>query len=205
MAKVIDMNKENYTWLQLDFLKELVNRGGGNAATSISQLINKPVNMEVPTIEILDYNQVYEDIMAEDKVVNAVIMRMLGDAEGVFLYTIDDDACTKLVKMMLPEDIFLTDELKNSTIKELVNILVSSFLNAISKIVESNLISSVPIFITDMFGAILSSVYIESGQYDENIMIIKNEFLYLGERIESSLYLVPKPGVLEKLFNKIGV
>ena len=122
-----------------------------------------------------------------------------------FLYTIDDDACTKLVKMMLPEDIFLTDELKNSTIKELVNILVSSFLNAISKIVESNLISSVPIFITDMFGAILSSVYIESGQYDENIMIIKNEFLYLGERIESSLYLVPKPGVLEKLFNKIGV
>ena len=44
-----------------------------------------------------------------------------------FLYTIDDDACTKLVKMMLPEDIFLTDELKNSTIKELVNILVSSF------------------------------------------------------------------------------
>ena len=86
MAKVIDMNKENYTWLQLDFLKELVNIGGGNAATSISQLINKPVNMEVPTIEILDYNQVYEDIMAEDKVVNAVIMRMLGDAEGVFIY-----------------------------------------------------------------------------------------------------------------------
>jgi chemotaxis protein CheC len=56
-----------------------------------------------------------------------------------------------------------------------------------------------------MFGAILSSVYIESEQYDENIMIIKNEFFYLGERIESSLYFVPKPNILEKLFKKIGV
>ncbi len=205
MAKVIDMSDGKYTWLQMDFLKELVNIGGGNAATSISQLIDKPVNMEVPTIEILKYDQVYEDIMAEDKIVNGVIMRMLGDAEGVFLYIIDDTACEKLSDMMLPENIPLTDELKDSVIKELVNILVSSFLNAISKMIGANLISSVPMFITDMFGAILSSVYIESGQYDESIMIIKNEFFYLGERIESSLYLVPRPGVLEKLFNKIGV
>ncbi|HEY4543031.1 MAG TPA: hypothetical protein VIG40_00165, partial [Tissierellaceae bacterium] len=61
------------------------------------------------------------------------------------------------------------------------------------------------ILTTDIFGAILSSVYIESGQYDDKIMIIKNEFLYLGKRLESSLYFVPQPGVLEKLFKKIGL
>lgn len=199
------MNKDDYTSLQVDTLKELVNIGGGNAATSISQLIDKPVDMEVPTIEILNYNEVYNQIMAEDEVINAVIMKMMGDAEGVFLYIIPEEAADMLIDMMLPEGTALDEELKDSTIKELVNILVSSFLNSISKMLEINLVSSIPIAIMDIFGAILSSVYIESGQYDENIMIIKNEFFYLGERIESSLYFVPKPGILEKLFKTIGV
>lgn len=205
MAKVLDMETSKYTSLQLDCLKELVNIGGGNAATSISQLIDKPVDMKVPTIEILDYSQVYEEIMAEDKIVDAIMMKMLGDSEGIFLYIIEKEASSKLVDMMVPKGVDISQELTDSTIRELVNILVSSFLNAISKMVEANLISSVPILITDMFGAILSSVYIESEQYDENIMIIKNEFFYLGERIESSLYFVPKPNILEKLFKKIGV
>ncbi|WP_249323150.1 chemotaxis protein CheC [Wansuia hejianensis] len=199
------MNKGKFTDLQIDIIKELVNIGGGNAATSISQLISKPVNMTVPIIEILDYNQVYENIMMEDQMVNAVVTRMLGDAEGIFLFIVNDETADNLANMMMPEGIEQTMEIRDSAIKELVNTLVSSFLNATSKEIGRSLISSVPLLTKDMFGAILSSVYIESGQYDEDIMIIKNEFSYLGEKIESSLYFVPNPGVLEKLFKIIGV
>lgn len=199
------MNKGKFTDLQIDIIKELVNIGGGNAATSISQLISKPVNMTVPIIEILDYNQVYENIMMEDQMVNAVVTRMLGDAEGIFLFIVNDETADNLANMMMPEGIEQTIEIRDSAIKELVNTLVSSFLNATSKEIGRSLISSVPLLTKDMFGAILSSVYIESGQYDEDIMIIKNEFSYLGEKIESSLYFVPNPGVLEKLFKIIGV
>ncbi|MBC8590333.1 chemotaxis protein CheC [Lachnospiraceae bacterium NSJ-29] len=199
------LNKGKFTDLQIDIIKELVNIGGGNAATSISQLISKPVNMTVPIIEILDYNQVYENIMMEDQMVNAVVTRMLGDAEGIFLFIVNDETADNLANMMMPEGIEQTMEIRDSAIKELVNTLVSSFLNATSKEIGRSLISSVPLLTKDMFGAILSSVYIESGQYDEDIMIIKNEFSYLGEKIESSLYFVPNPGVLEKLFKIIGV
>lgn len=199
------LNKGKFTDLQIDIIKELVNIGGGNAATSISQLISKPVNMTVPIIEILDYNQVYENIMMEDQMVNAVVTRMLGDAEGIFLFIVNDETADNLANMMMPEGIEQTIEIRDSAIKELVNTLVSSFLNATSKEIGRSLISSVPLLTKDMFGAILSSVYIESGQYDEDIMIIKNEFSYLGEKIESSLYFVPNPGVLEKLFKIIGV
>lgn len=204
-GRKIRLNKENYTPLQIDFIKELANVGGGNAATSISQLIKKPVNMTVPVIKIINYDELYETTMSEDTVVNAVIMKMLGDEEGTFLFVTSEGALNDLINMMLPEGIPLTDELSQSGIKELVNILVTSFLNAISKMVDINLISSVPILTMEMFGAILSSVYMESEQYDENIMIIKNEFLYRGDIIDSSLYFVPKPGVLANLFEIIGI
>lgn len=121
------------------------------------------------------------------------------------MFVTDDGASDALVKMMIPLGIEANEELTESAIKELVNILVTSYLNAIAQMVDVELIASVPLLIRDMFGAILSSLYIESEQYDENVMIIRNEFFYQGDKIESSLYFVPKPGVLSSLFKILGV
>ncbi|MGB3160714.1 MAG: chemotaxis protein CheC [Carnobacterium sp.] len=198
------MNSD-YSLMELDALKEVVNIGGGNAATSLSQLINKPVDMTVPVIEMLDYSEVYEQIMPEDAVVKAVMMRMFGDADGMFLFTVDQAASESIVKMMMLEEIDYSESLADSALQELVNILVNSFLNAIIKLLDIHLLTSVPLLTKDMFGAIMSSVYLEQGQYEESVMIIKNEFYYAGDRLESSLYFVPQPGILEKMFDLLGV
>ncbi|WP_313468946.1 chemotaxis protein CheC [Carnobacterium sp.] len=195
----------NYSMLELDALKEIINIGGGNAATSLSQLIEKPVNMTVPVIEMLDYADVYEHIMPEETVVKAVVTKMLGDAEGIFLFTVDQEASENIVTMMMPEGVAYSEQLADSALQELVNILVNSFLNAVIKLLDIHLVTSVPLLTKDMFGAIMSSVYLEQGQYEEHVMIIKNEFYYAGDRLESSLYFVPKPGILEELFKLIGV
>jgi chemotaxis protein CheC len=107
--------------------------------------------------------------------------------------------------MMMPEGIDLSQEIIDSAEKELVNILVNSFLNAIMKMIDVHLITSVPMMTEDMFGSIISSVYMEEEQFDPEILILKNEFYSLGHKIEGSLYFVPKPGVLEKLLNQLGV
>lgn len=199
------MEENRYTALEIDCLREVVNIGGGNAATSLSRLIDRPINMTVPIIEVLSYEEVYKNIMAEDEVVNTVIMNMIGDGEGTFLYVASVATMEGVAKMMMGSQDEMSEEIKNSAFLELVNITVSSFLNAVSKMMDVNLITTIPLQVTDMFGSILSSVYMETEYYDENIMIIKNEFSYNGNKIESSLYFVPRPGVLEKLFKILGV
>ncbi|MEG0339829.1 MAG: chemotaxis protein CheC, partial [Oscillospiraceae bacterium] len=44
--------------MQLDVLREIGNIGTGNAATSLSSMLQKAVNITVPTISILEYKQV---------------------------------------------------------------------------------------------------------------------------------------------------
>lgn len=199
------MNRVGYTPAQMDAMKELANVGGGNAATALSQMVYKPIGMDVPTIEILDYNEVFERMMPEDEFVVAVTMRMMGDGSGNFLFVCTEENAEKLVEMMLPNGLEGNEEVAYSAIVELVNILVTSYLNAISKLLDVSLISSVPVLVADMFGAILSSAYMETEQFDENVMIIRNEFLYKGTRVDSSLYFIPRPGVLDGLFKLIGV
>lgn len=199
------MKFDNYTLLQIDVLKELANIGGGNAATSISNLVGRPISMSIPRIEILHYEDVFKNIMCEDTMINAILIKMIGDARGYFLFVATQRDSIDLINMMVPDNTSLSEGVRVSALKELVNILVSSYLNAVTKIVRTNLISSVPLFTMDMFGAILSSVYMEVEQYDENIMIVKNEFYYKDDMIEGSLYFIPEPGVLNSLFNRIGV
>lgn len=191
--------------LQLDALKEVINIGGGNAATSLSQLINNPVQMTVPTIEVMTYDEVYQNITAEDTVVSAVMTRMIGAAEGVFLMIGEEEDMNQLAGILLPADVGNNQEMVDSALKELANILVNSFLNSVTKMLDIHLLTSIPLLTRDMFGAIVSSVYMESGIYDETVLILKNEFFYMGERMEASLYFIPTPGVLEKLIDKLGV
>lgn len=205
VKELVSIVKSNYSAIELDVLKEIINIGGGHAATSLSQLIDKPVHMTVPVIEMMDYAAVFEQIMPEETVIKAIIVRMMGDAEGVFLFTVDQQSSKDLVTMMLPADTPYSEAMADSALQELVNILVNSFLNAVMKLMDRNLITSVPIMIEDMFGAIMSSAYMEQSQYDDSIMIIKNEFYYLGDRLESSLYFIPKPGIIEKMLTALTV
>ena len=161
--------------------------------------------MTVPVIEMMAYADVYEQIMPEETVIKAIVIKMIGDAEGVFLFTVDQQFSKDLVAMMLPDNTTYSEEMANSALQELVNILVNSFLSAVMKLIDRNLITSVPIMIEDMFGAIMSSAYMEQSQYDDSIMIIKNEFYYLGDRLESSLYFIPKPGIIEKMLTALTV
>ena len=194
-----------YSKLQIDAIREISNIGGGNAATSISKLINSPVGMDVPIVEILDYENVYENIMLDDHLVNAVIVRVSGYEEGVFIYFIDNVMANRFAELMLPDGVEASETMRNSVIKELVNIMVNSFMNSTSKLLNINLDCSVPYLTIDMFGAIFSSIYLESNQYDDEIMIIKNKYSYLDQEISSSLYFIPKPGALENLFTKLGL
>lgn len=203
-AQVTHMEK-SINSIQIDALKELINIGGGNAATSISEIIDEPVNMRVPVIDIMDYEELYSTVMAEDKPVYAVMNQVYGDAGGIFLFSLTHEVVKTMTAMMLPKDIEVTSELEQSAIIELENIVVNSFLMALSKEINYNMLSSVPQLTVDMFGSIISSLYMEMGQFDEQLLIIKNEFLYLGDKIDASLYFIPYEGTLEKIFKSMGV
>lgn len=199
------MSREMYTLMEMDALKEVANVGGGNAATAISILVSKTIHMDVPQLEILNYDEVYKDIMGEDEMVMAGAMRIMGDGEGSFLFVVKCEDAHKIFEMMMNGDYEMTPELTYSAFSEFVNILGSSYLNAVARLLDVTLISSVPAVTEDMFGAVLSTSYIMSEQYDEHVMIIKNEFTFNNLKIDSSLYFIPRPGVLDQLIQKIGL
>ncbi|MEK6266319.1 MAG: chemotaxis protein CheC [Clostridium sp.] len=190
--------------MQLDVLQEVGNIGAGNAATSLSQLLNQKVDMTVPSVNIIPFDDIFSKIGVEEVVIG-VIVRVLGDIPGNILYTLDKETALKFISKLMGAEQEQITEIGSSALCEIGNIISSSFMNAIAKLTNLVLTPSVPAVALDMMGAILSTTFIEAGQFDEYILDLETQFLQENQKISGHFYYIPMPGSLEKILNSLGV
>ncbi|GFZ30996.1 CheY-P-specific phosphatase CheC [Clostridium zeae] len=191
--------------LQLDALKEVSNIGAGNAATALSQLLNRKIDMTVPNVKVIDFMDIY-NFVSEEELVAAVLVKVLGDAPGNILFVFEKSIASNIIEVLtgMKEDEF--SEMGNSVLCEIGNIISAAYMNAIARLTNLSIMPSVPAVAFDMLSAILSSTFVESAQYSDNVLEI--ETMLLGEDSENiggHFYFVPNPGSLEKILNSIGV
>jgi len=194
-----------YTNIQLDALKEIMNIGGGKAATTISQMVGSVIRMRVPDVNILSYDELYDQVMSDDQEVYTVLSSISGELKGAMLFVITDLAAQKISSLMMGTDQNVTEKVKVSAVSELTNIVSSSFLTSIGGLLKKEVKPEVPVSSFDMFGAVISSAYMEFEQFGDEIMVIRNEFSYDSNYLEASLYFIPELGVIDKMIKSLGV
>ncbi|MBX4269193.1 chemotaxis protein CheC [Clostridium estertheticum] len=198
------MDYSELTTMQLDVLQEVGNIGAGNAATALSELLNEKVDMSVPAVNIIPFDDIFSSIDVE-VVVIGVVVRVLGDIPGNILFTLEKDVALKIISKLIGEEQQQITELGNSALCEIGNIISSSFMNAIAELTKLEVRPSVPAVALDMMAAILSTTFIESGQFDEYVLDLETNFLQENEKIRGHFYYIPMPGSLEKILNSLGV
>lgn len=200
------MSYNNFNPLQLDALREVGNIGAGNSATALSQLLNRKIDMTVPIINLVPFRDIFGRIGGEELVVG-IIVRVLGDIPGNILFVFEKETALSIIKDLTGENNEQISDMGNSVLCEIGNIISGSYLNAISTLTNLAVMPSVPAVATDMLGAILSTTFIESGQYDDYVLDIETEFKQgeYSERLGGHFYYIPMPGSLEKILNILGV
>lgn len=198
------MENLNFNSIQLDALKEVGNIGAGNAATALSQLINKKVDMTVPAVNIVPFEDIFSSIDGEEIVIG-VIVRVLGDTPGNILFIFEKEVACNLIEVLTGQREEEISEMGNSVLCEIGNIISGSFMNAIAKFTNLLIVPSVPAVSYDMLGAILSTTFIESGQFDDFVLDIETMFLQSDSKISGHFYYIPMPGSLDKILGALGV
>ncbi|GLC32316.1 chemotaxis protein CheC [Clostridium omnivorum] len=198
------MDYLNLKPIQLDALREVGNIGAGNAATALSQLINKKIDMTVPAVNIVPFDDIFSRIGGEEVVIG-VIVRVLGDTPGNILFIFEKEVALNLIETLTGERDEQITEMGNSVLCEVGNIISSSYMNSIARFTNLVITPSVPAVTYDMLGAILSTTFIESGQFDDMVLDIETIFLQNNEEISGHFYYIPMPGSLEKILGALGV
>jgi len=198
------MPYKKLTPLQIDAIQEVVSIGSGNAATALSRLLNMKIDMTVPIVDIMPFNDIFTGSGGDDIVI-CVIVRVLGDIPGSILFVFKKEEALYIIEMLTgKKEEYLTDY-GFSVISEVGNIIASAFLNSINKFTGLKVTPSVPSVTYDMIGDILSNTFIESGQFEDTVLGIKTVFLQNTTKICGHFYYIPMPGSLKRILNKLGL
>lgn len=184
---------------RVDILREVCSVGAGHAATALSQLIGKRIDLEVPEVVLKDISAVSEFAGGPDALVTGLFFQILGDARGTIFMIFPEESACSIISLLIEgeETIDLRDEMNVSAMKEVGNILASAFLSAIGQLSGLSLIPSVPGYAYDMAGSILDHVLIELSRLADTALIIETEFRVSHEMIKGHFFLLPDPHTLE--------
>lgn len=194
--------------MQLDALREIGNIGAGNAATALSQIISRKIDMSVPRLNILPLSEVPEVVGGPDVMVAGVYLRVFGPAPGSILFLLPKDSAFALVDMSMGRQrgtTHLLCPMDESALMEIGNILAGSFLNALSYFTKMTLLPSLPALAVDMAGAILSAILIQLGRVGDHALLIDTEFSTEANDVRGHFFLIPDPGSLNVILGTLGV
>jgi len=168
-----------FNTLDTDMLKEIANIGTGSAATSMSKLINERITMIVPEVKFLEFKNLANVFNGAETLIAGILVNIFGDINGIMMYLMFEHSACNLINNLLKRNRHRAaefDALDCSALTEIGNILTSSYLTAMSSLMNLKISKSIPYLSIDMAGAILSVPAIEFGKVSDKVLFIESTF-----------------------------
>lgn len=194
--------------MELDVLKEIGSIGTASAATALSGIVNREIRMTIPEVTILGYDASIRKIGDPEELVSAVLVQMSGDMKGCMLFIIKKALVDVFMSSLLNkqiDDLLQLGEIEVSAINEIGNIMISSYINAMSSLIGVSIELSVPGIAVNMLGGILSVPIAEFGYLTDKLMMINGHFVIDGQVYDSNILMLPEIESLNFLMRKLGV
>lgn len=144
-----------YDEQQLDALRELASIGSGTAATALSQMLGRPVELTVPRALALPLADALDAVGEPDAMVASVVLPVDGDAELVVLLLFSYGCAENLCQLLGVEP---RSELGDSALGEIGNVLGASAVGAFAQMTGLALDPQPPHVLYDMLGAVVASL-----------------------------------------------
>lgn len=194
--------------LQLDVLREVGNIGAGHAATALAKLLDKPVDMMVPKVRIVPFEEIAESVGGIEQVVVAIFLRIDGETPGNMFFILTQESAKRLLRKIVGiemENEELYSEMELSALNEIGNILAGSYLSSLADFTNLNMQPTVPSLAIDMAGAILTYGLLQYGEMGDHALLIDTAFLEGKDEVEGHFFLIPDPESFDRIFVALGV
>ena len=200
------MTLEQVNAMYVDVLKELGNIGAGNATSAIANMLGTKIDMNVPSIRLMEVSELGGARGAEDATVVGIFLEVEKDIEGSMMFLLDIPSARYLVNSLMLQSVDRDtfDEMELSALKEIGNIIAGSYLSALSSLTGLSIIPSVPYISVDMAAAILSVPAIQFGQYGDNALLIQTE-ICADVLVNGYFILMPEQQSYEKILASLGI
>ena len=203
-------NYEELNDAQIDVLREIGNIGAGNAATALATILDEWVEISVPVVRITDFDTATNAMGGAESMTVGVLVNFYGEANGMIMFLMKMEDAKKILGILLrgfeeEESTEEITEIKLSAIKEIGNILGSSYISSIATLTGLEINLSIPYVAIDMAGALLSVPIIEFGSVGDKIMFIEEVFSGKENNLKSNVIMFAEIETLKLIMERLGL
>ncbi|KPI53815.1 chemotaxis protein CheC [Clostridioides difficile] len=192
----------------IDALREIGNIGSGNAITALASMINSNIEVLIPMVNILEYNEATNLLGGPENKVVCILLDMKGDINGMFMFLLDESITQLMLNSLFNKEESVLDEIEGieiSAIKEIGNIMASSYVNAMASMLDMTISISVPDMCIDMVGAVLNVPMIRFSDVGDQILFIENKFKMSDNYFTSHILMIPEMSSLKEILVRLGL
>ncbi len=194
---------------RLDMLRELINIGIGEAANSLSQLLQKRVMLRVPDIQIINVSEVNLYLQQELTSLGVYIAQDFeGMIRGKTILCYTRECSLSLLNAIFGNNMKITSltETGIATLNEIGNIIMVSCMSEISNMIEGKISYHLPEVTVEISQVYFQNLIRDIAKLDTAI-VIKNEFIIHQTDIKSYLFILLSfegyETVIDRLLKKI--
>ncbi len=201
MDSIIDLND-----MEMDALKEVGNVGVGNAATALSKILNKKIDINIPETTFIPITEFSSELGGAEKIVTGIYLKMEGDLDGETIFLFSQESAMRLVDLMMGQEPGTTKtmgEMEISAFKEMSNIFSGAYLSALANMVGMSIFPGIPHISSDMLQSIIDMVLITIANYANNVLCVKTKISIENKAVEGEFVMIFNASSLKKLIDTI--
>ncbi|MBY0243645.1 MAG: chemotaxis protein CheC [Burkholderiaceae bacterium] len=195
--------------LQHDALVEIFNIGVGQAAASMSGIVNEEVTMSVPSISFLNRAEAAMLLGGKNKLDQ--LQRICGVSqhyEGAFqteaILMFPEDKSLEIVRLMVGESVPLAEltEMEQEAMSEIGNIILNSCVGTLANLFQRELEGSLPVYHVGTSEEILSA----SGSASDSVVLMLHiDFILEMHQIHGYVAFILDVSALHDLKEQINL
>ncbi|MDH4161587.1 MAG: chemotaxis protein CheC [Nitrospirota bacterium] len=193
-----------YSEEQLDYLKEVMNIGAGNASTALSQLMGRDVVIEMPRILEVSIAEAHSLFGGAEEPVVCAGMDLVGDVAGTLFFLAQDEEKNKIEAYVGKYlNGAMKKEARESAFEEVANIIAGVFLTAVHDYTGLHVYHTVPVVVRDAVEALFEEPISTVFTAAPKAVIAEIEFVSLPDGMRALLSMIPTPAALEKILGSM--
>ncbi|MBN1910172.1 MAG: chemotaxis protein [Pirellulales bacterium] len=179
---------------QLEVLHQLFASATHDASAAMCRWTDGLITLTLDEVREIPLENVCSELNIEDDLLTMVILSLEGDLGGDMILTFDEKNGRQLVASLLGREIngeAEWSELEKSALTETGNILGCAYMNALTRLIDHELVPSPPYFVQDYGASVLQQALMAQAMTTDQVLICRTGFHREGEELNWRVLFVP--------------
>lgn len=183
---------------QIEVLHQLFGSATHDASAAMCRWTSGLITLTLDEVREMPLEEASGLVDRDDDLLTMVVLTLDGEVGGTMILMFDDVSGRQLAATLLSRESGDQPEwsdLEKSALCETGNILGCAYMNALTRLIDAELVPSPPYFLQDYGASVLQQALMEQAATCDHVLICRTGFHREGKELNWNVYFVPTVGM----------